>query len=113
MIFVRAPGWCVKSSWPAGEGIRVDTHIATGSRVPPFYDSLLAKIIAHGPDRTAALTRLRQAVAATRLVGVHTNLSFQEVVLADPEFQAGGFDTGFLARLLERRPVTMERVSHG
>jgi acetyl-CoA carboxylase biotin carboxylase subunit len=99
--------------WPSGDGIRVDTHIAAGSRIPPFYDSLLAKIIAHGPDRATAVTRLRHAIAATRLVGVHTNLAFHEVVLADPEFQQGGFDTGFLARLLERRPVTSEHVSHG
>jgi acetyl-CoA carboxylase biotin carboxylase subunit len=111
--FRPSPGQVREVAWPSGDGIRVDTYIAAGSRVPPFYDSLLAKIIAHGPDRAAALARLRQAIAATRLVGVHTNLSFQEAVLADPEFQAGGFDTGFLARLLERRPVTTERVSHG
>jgi acetyl-CoA carboxylase biotin carboxylase subunit len=111
--FRPSPGQVREVVWPSGDGIRVDTHIAAGSRVPPFYDSLLAKIIAHGPDRAAALARLRQAIAVTRLVGVHTNLSFQEAVLADPEFQAGGFDTGFLARLLERRPVTTERVSHG
>jgi acetyl-CoA carboxylase biotin carboxylase subunit len=111
--FRPSPGLVREVVWPVGDGIRVDTHIAAGSRVPPFYDSLLAKIIAHGPDRATALARLRQAVAATRLVGVNTNLSFQEAVLADPEFQAGGFDTGFLARLLERHPVTTERVSHG
>jgi acetyl-CoA carboxylase biotin carboxylase subunit len=107
--FRPSPGLVREVLWPVGDGIRVDTHIAAGSRVPPFYDSLLAKIIAHGPDRATALARLRQAVAATRLVGVNTNLSFQEAVLADPEFQAGGFDTGFLARLLERHPVTTER----
>ncbi|MDB6014196.1 MAG: biotin carboxylase [Gammaproteobacteria bacterium] len=111
--FRPSPGQVREAVWPSGDGIRVDTHIAAGSRVPPFYDSLLAKIIAHGPDRATAVTRLRHAIAATRIVGVHTNLSFQEVVLADPEFQQGGFDTGFLARLLERRPVTSERVSHG
>jgi len=111
--FRPSPGQVREVAWPSGDGIRVDTHIAAGSRVPPFYDSLLAKIIAHGTDRAAALTRLRHAISATRLVGVHTNLSFHDVVLADPEFQKGGFDTGFLARLLERRPVIPERVSHG
>jgi acetyl-CoA carboxylase biotin carboxylase subunit len=80
----------------------VDTHIATGSRIPPYYDSLMAKIIAYAPDRSGALTRLRQALAATRVSGVHTNLAFQERVLASAQFQAGGFDTGFVARLLER-----------
>jgi acetyl-CoA carboxylase biotin carboxylase subunit len=111
--FRPSPGQVREVVWPAGEGIRVDTHIATGSRIPPFYDSLLAKIIAHGPDRATAVTRLRHAIAATRLVGVHTNLSFHEVVLAAPEFQQGGFDTGFLARLLERSPVAPERIGHG
>ncbi len=91
----------------------MDTHIAAGARVPPFYDSLMAKIIAHGSNRGDALTRLRHAIAETRVVGVNTNLYFHDVVLADPEFQKGGFDTGFLARLLERHPVMTERASHG
>jgi acetyl-CoA carboxylase biotin carboxylase subunit len=88
--------------WPSGEGIRVDTHIASGSRVPPFYDSLLGKVIAHGSDRNAALARLRTTIAAVRIVGVKTNLSFHSMLLADPEFHAGGVDTGFVERLLER-----------
>jgi acetyl-CoA carboxylase biotin carboxylase subunit len=111
--FRPSPGLVRDVSWPVGEGIRVDTHIASGSRVPPFYDSLMAKIIAHAPDRASALARLRQAISSTRLAGVHTNLSFHERVLADAEFQAGGVDTGFVARLLERSAVPVERVSNG
>ena len=111
--FRPSPGLVREVSWPNGEGIRVDTHIAAGSRVPPFYDSLMAKIIAHAPDRASAVARLREAIASARLTGVHTNLSFQERVLSDPEFQAGGVDTGFVARLLERSPSVMERVSNG
>jgi acetyl-CoA carboxylase biotin carboxylase subunit len=110
--FRPSPGRVTQVSWPAGQGIRVDTHIASGSRIPPFYDSLMAKIIAHADDRPAALARLREAIAATRLAGVHTNLLFHAAVLADPEFQAGGVDTGFLGRWLERRPLQAER-SHG
>jgi acetyl-CoA carboxylase, biotin carboxylase subunit len=111
--FRPSPGLVREVSWPAGDGIRVDTHIASGSRVPPFYDSLMAKIIAHAPDRASALVRLREAISSTRLAGVHTNLAFHERVLADAEFQAGGVDTGFVARLLERSAVPVERVSHG
>jgi acetyl-CoA carboxylase, biotin carboxylase subunit len=111
--FRPSPGLVREVSWPSQEGIRVDTHIAPGSCVPPFYDSLLAKIIAHAPDRACALARLRRAIASTRLDGVHTNLTFHEAVLADPEFEAGGFDTGFVARLLERRAARTERASHG
>jgi acetyl-CoA carboxylase biotin carboxylase subunit len=102
--FLPSPGQVLEVSWPQQPGIRVDTHIAAGSRIPPYYDSLMAKIIAHAPHRAEAVTRLRQALAATRLTGVQTNLAFQDRVLADAEFQAGGFDTGFVARLLERRP---------
>jgi acetyl-CoA carboxylase, biotin carboxylase subunit len=108
--FRPSPGLVREVSWPSQEGIRVDTHIAPGSCVPPFYDSLLAKIIAQGPDRACALARLRCAIASTRLDGVHTNLPFHEAVLADPEFEAGGFDTGFVARLLERSAAGTERA---
>jgi acetyl-CoA carboxylase biotin carboxylase subunit len=101
--FAPSPGLTRTAIWPSGEGIRVDTHIASGSRVPPFYDSLLGKVIAHGPDRNTALERLRAAIAAVRIVGVQTNLSFHAMLLANPEFHAGGVDTGFVERLLERR----------
>jgi acetyl-CoA carboxylase biotin carboxylase subunit len=111
--FRPSPGTLREVAWPAGEGIRVDTHIATGSRIPPFYDSLMAKIIAHGPDRATALARLRKAIASTRLVGIPTNLPFHLRVLDDAEFQAGGVDTGYVARLLETRPAPQERLSNG
>jgi acetyl-CoA carboxylase biotin carboxylase subunit len=96
--FRPSPGTVTLAHWPGGEGIRVDTHIASGSRVPPFYDPLLGKVIAHGATREQALARLDAALAATRIEGVRTNIGFQRGVLADPEFIAGGVDTGFLAR---------------
>jgi acetyl-CoA carboxylase biotin carboxylase subunit len=96
--FLPSPGRITRAEWPQGEGIRVDTHIAAGSSVPPYYDSLLGKIIAHGATRAAARTRLAAALAATRIEGVHTNLAFQAALLEDPEFMRGGVDTGFLAR---------------
>jgi acetyl-CoA carboxylase, biotin carboxylase subunit len=111
--FRPSPGLVREVSWPSQEGIRVDTHIGPGSRVPPFYDSLLGKIIAHAPDRACALARLRRALASTRLEGVHTNLAFQAVVLSEPEFEAGGVDTGFVARLLERHAPQAEYAGNG
>jgi acetyl-CoA carboxylase, biotin carboxylase subunit len=110
--FRPSPGLVSEVSWPAQEGIRVDTHIQAGSRIPPFYDSLMAKIISHAPDRDSSLAQLRRAIGSTRLTGVHTNLPFHELVLADAEFQAGGVDTGFVMRLLERRDL-MERARNG
>jgi acetyl-CoA carboxylase biotin carboxylase subunit len=96
--FMPSPGLVSMAVWPAGEGIRVDTHIATGSRVPPFYDSLLGKVIAHGATREEALQRLCKALDATRIAGVKTNVAFQRSLLDDPAFMAGGVDTGFLTR---------------
>ena len=106
--FQPSPGLARAVRWPAGEGIRVDTHIEAGARIPPFYDSLMAKIIAHGADREEALERMWQAIASTRIGGVTTNLTFHSAVLANREFQAGGVDTGFLARLLEHAPMSVE-----
>jgi acetyl-CoA carboxylase biotin carboxylase subunit len=103
--FQPSPGQVVQALWPQGPGIRVDTHIGSGSRIPPFYDSLMGKIIASGPDRASALARLRAAVAATRITGVTTNLALQAAVLAAPEIEAGGVDTGFLPRLLARQGI--------
>jgi acetyl-CoA carboxylase biotin carboxylase subunit len=104
-------------SWPLGEGIRVDTHVVAGSSIPPFYDSLIAKIIASGPDRACALARLRGAIGATHISGVRSNLGFHRAALDDPEFQAGGVDTGFVARLYARRLDLSEQrtagASHG
>ena len=110
--FHPSPGTVRNAVWPAGEGVRIDTHIFSGARIPPFYDSLMAKIIVHAADRPTALERMRKAVAATRLDGVATNLGFHSEVLADREFQQGGVDTGFLSCFLERRVMQEVRV-HG
>jgi acetyl-CoA carboxylase biotin carboxylase subunit len=101
--FQPSPGRIGEAVWPAGEGLRVDTHVVSGSLVPPFYDSLLGKVIAHGPDRATALARLETALRATRLEGVATNAAFLADVIADREFAKGGVDTGFLARYLARQ----------
>jgi acetyl-CoA carboxylase biotin carboxylase subunit len=109
--FQPSPGVVREVVWPSGSGIRVDTHIAAGSRVPPFYDSLLAKVIAHAPTRSLALERMQRAIASAFVTGVATNLSFHTTVLNDREFQAGAVDTGFLARLLAR--ASIQTVARG
>ncbi len=100
--FQPSPGLVGEVCWPSGPGIRVDTHVAAGSRISPYYDSLMGKIIIHAADRPAAISCMRQAIGSTRLAGVATNLGFHAAVLADAEFQAGGVDTGYVGRLLER-----------
>jgi acetyl-CoA carboxylase, biotin carboxylase subunit len=111
--FRPSPGLVTEARWPTGPGIRVDTHIAAGSRVPPYYDSLLAKIIAHAPNRTTALQRMRDAIASTAVSGVATNLPFHAAVLGEPDFLAGGVDTEFVAQLLERTSLRVEGATHG
>ncbi len=109
--FCPSPGRVRTAVWPSGEGVRVDTHIFSGAQIPPFYDSLMAKIIVHASDRAATLERMRQALASTHIEGVATNLGFHAEVLADPEFGRGGVDTGFVPRFLERR--LEEARAHG
>ena len=111
--FAPCPGRIATATWPAAPGLRVDTHIESGSQVPPYYDSLLGKIIAHAPDRQAALRVLARAIDATRIEGVTTNLQFLGTVLRDAQFAAGGVDTGFLQRFLADRQPPAESAAHG
>jgi acetyl-CoA carboxylase, biotin carboxylase subunit len=111
--FKPSPGRIRDVSWPAGAAIRVDSHVVPGSSIPPFYDSLMGKIIASGPDRAGALARMRDAIADTRISGVKSNLGFHSAALDDPEFQTGGVDTGFVDRLYARRPDLSEQGEAG
>jgi acetyl-CoA carboxylase, biotin carboxylase subunit len=85
-------------------GVRVDTHVQAGAAVPPYYDSLLAKVIGRGTDRAHALATLRGALDRCVVDGVMTNLDLHRALLADAEFAAGGVDTGYLARWLAAEP---------
>jgi acetyl-CoA carboxylase, biotin carboxylase subunit len=92
---------------PGGHGVRLDTHVYAGYRVPPFYDSLLAKLIVHGSSRQEALARMRNALATFVVEGVHTTIPFLIEVLDHPAFIAGEVDTKFLERLFaERAPAS-------
>ena len=85
--------------------VRVDTHLQAGATVPPYYDSLLAKVIGHGSSREHALAVLRGALERCTIEGVITNLELHQALLADQEFALGGVDTGYLGRWLEHRFV--------
>lgn len=100
--FQPAPGNVDSAIFPAGCGIRVDTHIEAGSRVPPFYDSLLAKIIVHGADRNEAIGRLKLALTNCDIRGVVTNRDMHLALLTQPEFVRGGVDTAYFSGLLEQ-----------
>jgi acetyl-CoA carboxylase, biotin carboxylase subunit len=99
--FRPVPGQLTRFQLPQGEGIRVDTHLSEGDQVSPHYDSMIAKVIAHGPDRATAISRLRQALDEMKVEGVVTTIELHRRILAHPGFVAGDTDTGFLDRELE------------
>ncbi len=96
--FQPSPGLITAYHPPGGPGVRVDTHIYAGYTVPPYYDSLLAKVIVHGNHRQEALARMRQALDSFIIEGVTTTIPFLGRVLRHPDFLAGTVDTKFLER---------------
>ena len=94
--FRPMPGTISSFHVPGGFGIRVDTHAYAGYRVPPFYDSLIAKIISHGYDRQEALNQMLRALDEFIIEGVPTTIPFHKQVLNDPKFVEGDFNTTFL-----------------
>jgi acetyl-CoA carboxylase biotin carboxylase subunit len=101
--FAPAAGLLTTVVFPGGPGIRVDTAIYGGAMVPPFYDSMLAKIVAVGRTRESAILRMERALGETRIEGVKTTVDFCREVLADPQFRAGGIGVGWLPAYLARR----------
>jgi propionyl-CoA carboxylase alpha chain len=83
---------------PEGGGVRVDTGVYEGGEIPMYYDSMIAKLIVHGLDRADAIARMREALNAFVIRGISSNIPFQAALLAHPDFQAGQFNTGFIAQ---------------
>ena len=101
--FLPAPGLVTVLRLPGGPGVRVDTHAYAGYRVPPYYDSLLAKVIVHGRTRDEAVACMRRALGEMRVEGVKTTIPVHRRILQHPDFLAGRTSTQFLARLLAER----------
>ena len=87
--FVPSPGTVTTWLPPGGYGVRVDSHLMPGAVVPPYYDSLIAKIIVHGRDRAEAIARMQRALAETHVEGVKTTIPYHQKLLADPAFLSG------------------------
>jgi acetyl-CoA carboxylase biotin carboxylase subunit len=98
VTFVPSPGRITGFHLPGGIGVRVDTWAYTDCVIPPFYDSLVAKLITYGKDRTEAIRRMQRALGMFIVEGIHTSIPLQQKILADPDFQAGNFDTNFIKR---------------
>ncbi len=110
--FLPTGGTVLAMREPAGEQVRVDSGIAVGTTIGSWYDPMLAKVVAWGPDRSTALARLQHALTGTAVLGIRTNLEFLGHLLADPDVVAGRLDTELvdreLPRLLSGRPARVD-----
>ena len=98
--FMPSPGDINQLHLPGGPGIRVDTHLYNGYRVPPYYDSMIGKLIAHGETRAVAIARMRTALSEMVIDGIKTNIPLQAEIMADANFQAGGMNIHYLEKKL-------------
>ncbi len=87
---------------PGGTGVRVYTAAYTEGVIPPYYDSLIAKLVVRGKDRNEAVSRMTRALEMFIVEGVYTTIPLHRKILADPDFRAGRFDTGFIERFLAK-----------
>ena len=101
--FAPSPGLITTFHPPGGPGVRLDTHLYSGYQVPPYYDSLLAKLIVSGRDREEAIVRARHALESFVIEGITTTIPFLAEITRDEQFMAGGVDTGFVDRFLSER----------
>ena len=96
--FVPSPGRITGFHLPGGIGVRVDTWAYTDCVIPPYYDSLVAKLITYGSDRAEAIRRMQRALGMFIVEGIHTSIPMHQRILADRDFQDGNFDTNFIKR---------------
>ena len=101
--FMPTPGAVSVFHAPGGLGVRVDSGLYAGYVVPPYYDSLVAKLIVHAPTRPEAIARMRRALAEFAVVGIKTTIPLHQRILEDPEFQAGDYTIHWLERFVEQR----------
>ncbi|HEN47595.1 MAG TPA: acetyl-CoA carboxylase biotin carboxylase subunit [Mizugakiibacter sp.] len=100
--FIPCPGTVSLFHAPGGPGVRMDTHLYNGYRVPPNYDSMIAKVIVHGPDRDTAIARMHIALGELVIEGVKTNASLQQRIIDDPGFRTGGQNIHYLEQRIAK-----------
>jgi len=101
--FTPSAGKITVFNVPGGNGVRVDTAQYAEGVVPPYYDSMIAKLICHGADRVEAMDKMQRALSQFVIHGIHTTIPLHQKIFADGEFRAGQFDTKFMERFLERQ----------
>jgi acetyl-CoA carboxylase biotin carboxylase subunit len=100
--FTPSAGKITTFNPPGGTGVRIDTAAYAEGTIPPYYDSLIAKLIVRGKDRSEAISRMSRALGMFIVEGIFTTIPLHRRILADPEFRAGDFDTGFIERFLAK-----------
>jgi acetyl-CoA carboxylase, biotin carboxylase subunit len=103
--FCPSPGKIDMWYAPGGKGVRVDTHVYSGYTVPPYYDSMIAKLIVTGATREIAIARMKRALSEFMIKGIKTTIPFQMEILDHPDFASGHYDIGWVARFIEERKI--------
>lgn len=98
--FIPSPGKITQFHSPGGPGIRMESHIYNGYTVPPHYDSMIGKLIAHGNSRESALARMAGALSEVVIEGIKTNIPLQQDIIADAAFKTGGTNIHYLEKKL-------------
>jgi acetyl-CoA carboxylase biotin carboxylase subunit len=106
--FTPSPGKITAWNIPGGTGVRVDTAQYSEGVVPPYYDSLIAKLIVHGKDRDEAMARMSRALEMFIVEGIQTTIPLHRRILEDEDFKAGRFDTKFMERFFEQEQLRRE-----
>jgi acetyl-CoA carboxylase biotin carboxylase subunit len=96
--FRPCPGTIAALHTPGGPGVRIDSAVYQGYTIPPYYDSMIAKLIVHAPTRREAIMKMRRSLAEFIVDGVKTNIDYQIALITDPVFESGGYDIGYLSR---------------
>ncbi|HET7219222.1 MAG TPA: ATP-grasp domain-containing protein, partial [Vicinamibacterales bacterium] len=111
VTFAPSPGTIQAFSVPGGPGVRVDTFAHSDCTIPPYYDSMIAKIIAHGRDRQEAIARMRRTLEMTVIDGIKTSIPLHLRILSEPDFVAGRLSTAFMERFLVEKKVDGGRLA--
>ena len=104
--FTPSPGKIELWYAPGGKGVRVDTHVYSGYSVPPYYDSMIAKLIVTAATREIAIARMKRALAEFMIRGIKTTIPFQQEILNHPDFVSGNYDIGWVGRYLEEKKLS-------
>ncbi len=98
--FIPSPGEITRFHAPGGPGVRIDSHIYAGYKVPPYYDSMIGKLITYGENREVAIQRMKMALEEIVISGIKTTIDLQNRIINDPKFQQGGTNIHYLEKLL-------------